>query len=204
MQARMPVSIHAPHVGRDEHAQERAHAFGVSIHAPHVGRDYKYFDQMPTLRVSIHAPHVGRDQPGVRGDGGSQGFNPRAPRGARRGRWSRMYPLFLFQSTRPTWGATAEFLRVTGYVVFQSTRPTWGATSARSMYISSALFQSTRPTWGATAHMWPIVHLRQVSIHAPHVGRDQVTRFDHRRNLVSIHAPHVGRDPRGSLTREEV
>ena len=71
MQARMPVSIHAPHVGRDEHAQERAHAFGVSIHAPHVGRDYKNFTYSSVPNVSIHAPHVGRDDAQKRVAGGA-------------------------------------------------------------------------------------------------------------------------------------
>ena len=58
-----PVSIHAPHVGRDA-ALEYSDEMGlVSIHAPHVGRDIKKAVQaLLADNVSIHAPHVGRDE----------------------------------------------------------------------------------------------------------------------------------------------
>ena len=56
----------------------------VSIHAPHVGRDLGSQNWRQQQVVSIHAPHVGRD---IDGD---LGWEPEA----------------VFQSTRPTWGAT--------------------------------------------------------------------------------------------------
>ena len=57
-----PISIHAPHAGRD---------LGVLHHG--IGRGF----------ISIHAPHAGRDQ--ILGKLHSLGvyFNPRAPCGAR-------------------------------------------------------------------------------------------------------------------------
>ena len=100
------VSIHAPRVGRD-YACVKCFIFGgVSIHAPHAGRDLMPSSAAILRMVSIHAPHAGRDPPVVdvlpvqvtfqstrpmRGAtsrcaavcGCSQGFNPRAPCGAR-------------------------------------------------------------------------------------------------------------------------
>ena len=59
--------------------------YNISIHAPRVGRDDE--DDWPRMQawpISIHAPRVGRDS----------------------GRLSLSLPLYLFQSTRPVWGAT--------------------------------------------------------------------------------------------------
>ena len=61
--------------------------YNISIHAPRVGRDDE--DDWPRMQawpISIHAPRVGRDS----------------------GRLSLSLPLYLFQSTRPVWGATAN------------------------------------------------------------------------------------------------
>ena len=88
----------------------------------------------------------------------------------------------MFQSTRPTWGATfGQVLRVKR-IKFQSTRPTWGATQRCVWKASALLFQSTRPTWGAT-DLQMLGNLRRiVSIHAPHVGRDAVSAPTNIRN----------------------
>src|ERR1035437_1176823 len=83
-------------------------------------------------QVSIHAPHVGRDlpNPGASTLGG------------------------VFQSTRPTWGATNQWVSILPRLdVFQSTRPTWGATMTNQLNAG----------------------VDEVSIHAPHVGRDPAT-----------------------------
>ena len=56
------VSIHAPRVGRDGRCRVSPLPRGVSIHAPRVGRDGRVLCAMHTVG----------------------GFNPRAPRGARR------------------------------------------------------------------------------------------------------------------------
>ena len=103
----LPISIHAPHAGRDEGGYRGlAIYFTISIHAPHAGRDLTLRGMVKRLQISIHAPHAGRDLvPGgycaehqpfqstrpMRGatttdSTGSTNpsyFNPRAPCGAR-------------------------------------------------------------------------------------------------------------------------
>ena len=105
----LPISIHAPRVGRDKKIWEYPQAeryfnprapcgarpsgsgwetavFEISIHAPRVGRDAESFEGQTAIAISIHAPRVGRDD--VSGDhAGVAG---------------------QFQSTRPVWGATAN------------------------------------------------------------------------------------------------
>ena len=46
--------------------------------------------------------------------------------------------IFLFQSTLPVWGATAQTLGLDGLEeVFQSTLPVWGATAYRAGYTAA-------------------------------------------------------------------
>jgi len=148
------VSIHAPHAGRDarqfgRHLPRREFqstrpmrgatisvacvqaGAEVSIHAPHAGRDSRKGGSMTIATVSIHAPHAGRDPAGPTGATGPQGFNPRAPCGARLGYnvpmsrcmrvsihaphagrdpgpWTLTHIAGMFQSTRPMRGATSK------------------------------------------------------------------------------------------------
>ena len=167
--------------------------------------------------VSIHAPHAGRDRAGRRHRCTLCCFNPRAPRGARRGRDGMRKIEQVFQSTRPTRGAT-PFDDLRGFDErFQSTRPTRGATLGFSRpvapeavsihaphagrdvpgFIDEFLeygFQSTRPTRGATGNRNSLPPILLVSIHAPHAGRDWDSYDLDRLIEVSIHAPHAGRD----------
>ena len=55
-------------------------------------------------------------------------------------------------------------------------------------------FQSTRPMRGATISIIHPELTLNVSIHAPHAGRDLVKPHAHAFVRVSIHAPHAGRD----------
>ena len=151
---RRPISIHAPRVGRDnskfpvgakpKHFNPRAPCGArlhdpvelardllISIHAPRVGRDLDDIAPTAILDISIHAPRVGRDS----------SFSRRPCTAAAK-----------FQSTRPVWGATINYLDINGVdKIFQSTRPVWGATLAASeLPPSIVVFQSTRPVWGAT------------------------------------------------------
>ena len=79
----------------------------------------------------------------------------------------------MFQSTRPTWGATK---RVPVYVRTNEVSihaPHVGRDlPPASLASTHLLFQSTRPTWGATPDDQFVVDELDVSIHAPHVGRD--------------------------------
>ncbi len=55
-------------------------------------------------------------------------------------------------------------------------------------------FQFTHPVWGATAMLEKDKIQANVSIHAPRVGCDRLTRLTLRVCYVSIHAPRVGCD----------
>ena len=59
-------------------------------------------------------------------------------------------------------------------------------------------FQSTRPMRGATLVDQPELRPSDISIHAPHAGRDQKGQSQEHRQHISIHAPHAGRDSRSS------
>ena len=80
--------------------------------------------------------------------------------------------LFLFQSTRPVWGATQYAPASVFPRIFQSTRPVWGATAPATSGYRNQRFQSTRPVWGATDRRVPVFCPIIISIHAPRVGRD--------------------------------
>ena len=79
-----PISIHAPHAGRDVNRLGFTEHHVISIHAPHAGRDdlaggqlaaaatfqstrpmrgatKPIVDVPPDVFISIHAPHAGRD-----------------------------------------------------------------------------------------------------------------------------------------------
>ena len=192
----------------------------ISIHAPREGRDLEGHGAADVpVEISIHAPREGRDQtlpmPDLYGTAfqstrparGATNvtlfalcatiyFNPRAPRGARRGsaappssprrisihapREGRDVVQQLiedyrreFQSTRPARGATGKTVFLTREEAFQSTRPARGATGRAKWYtIPKSVFQSTRPARGATGRRHRRRHGRRISIHAPREGRD--------------------------------
>ena len=100
----MPISIHAPRVGRDAYSPaEYAEAWEISIHAPRVGRDNKTVTRWLDRDISIHAPRVGRDF--------TQSYHG--------------YSIRLFQSTRPVWGATAgigDSVRALSYISIHAPR----------------------------------------------------------------------------------
>ena len=123
-----------------------------------------------------------------------------------------------FQSTRPMRGATGRcgtayggagvsihaphagrdaFPKALAQIneEFQSTRPMRGATF-RCGFASSEQrrFQSTRPMRGATLRFVLDNNDLDVSIHAPHAGRDALLTSLRVPTSVSIHAPHAGRD----------
>ena len=206
-------------------------------------------DAERSKRISIHAPHAGRDNKyGGRGHH-HRYFNPRAPCGARLVVQVFTARFFKFQSTRPMRGATSCHSRKTAAEIFQSTRPMRGATTiwryvrhdlsdfnprapcgARQMSSVNGelrnLFQSTRPMRGATVLAVGLVGSKEISIHAPHAGRDISPMFmpcpprDFNPRApcgarlvtifgpcfliaISIHAPHAGRDYIGTGQRTE-
>ena len=155
--------------------------------------------------ISIHAPRVGRDGKPIADSAPAPDFNPRAPCGAR---------LFLtvatiglgtkFQSTRPVWGATKGKQKIVVYLYDFNPRAPCGA--------------RRQPAVSAQNH-------RQISIHAPRVGRDIKRMVQEAKDKdfnprapcgarhcadyepqilyeISIHAPRVGRDRYGEFYRD--
>ena len=78
--------------------------------------------------------------------------------------------------------------------MFQSTRPMRGATKSHFLPLHRGWFQSTRPMRGATMNKLFVLITVNVSIHAPHAGRDRIIFIYQKLYYVSIHAPHAGRD----------
>ena len=144
----------------------------VSIHAPRVGRDLRQSRGRLLPRVSIHAPRVGRDiEAYPMRDGMTVSIH--APRV---GRDRRHLPLH-----QPRAG-------------FNPRAPCGARHDPAECNLRSLRFQSTRPVWGATAPATSPYHYSSVSIHAPRVGRDEVSNPCDELVDVSIHAPRVGRD----------
>ena len=118
-----------------------------------------------------------------------RGFNPRAPCGARRSaRWGA-YEDLVFQSTRPMRGATKGLVESLEDMMFQSTRPMRGATRSRGVCCPASGCFNPRAIWIRRT-------TSNVSIHAPHAGRDLMDMPQLNAMRVSIHAPHAGRDLR--------
>ena len=168
---------------------------GVSIRAPRVGRDGLIVPPKLTGGVSIRAPRVGRDSQKFDWQKQPNGFNPRAPRGARPSSNHQPTPPNMFQSARPAWGATTEELsELIGSDVsiraprvgrdlmtlltasrcwrFNPRAPRGARPLIGKIHQPGKTFQSARPAWGATLKgSWQGRSIK-VSIRAPRVGRD--------------------------------
>ena len=100
------ISIHAPREGGDPGPKDRVPWLDISIHAPREGGDNEAKPGRGITAISIHAPREGGDPPAPGHHLLCRNFNPRPPRGGRRGcacsrpRWTE------FQSTPPARGAT--------------------------------------------------------------------------------------------------
>ena len=149
------------------------------------------------LDISIHAPHTGRDTSRARHTAhNDKDFNPRAPYGARPQHGEKQRQHQEFQSTRPIRGATTINDILEGIVTFQSTRPIRGATALRRRWNRRYDISIHAPHTGRDSGGIPIQgYLPHISIHAPHTGRDGRSKGAGLRNAtISIHAPHTGRD----------
>ena len=101
--------------------------------------------------ISIHAPLAGRDKVEEAAKEVTAYFNPRAPRGARQSRFDYYWPVFAFQSTRPSRGATEQ----------AQIQRDWTAISIHA------------PLAGRDRHFaHPSTRILNISIHAPLAGRD--------------------------------
>ena len=123
--------------------------------------------------VSIHAPRAGRDWNAPPLPLRVNGFNPRAPCGARPKNDTRNECNGMFQSTRPVRGATTEAPSEQPRRVVSIHAPRAGRDVVRvPLRASAPKFQSTRPRRGATTRNAPAYTIVNVSIHAPRTGRD--------------------------------
>ena len=166
--------------------------------------------------VSIHAPRAGRDRKRHSRTTATRGFNPRAPRGARRVQVAGRCAAVLFQSTRPARGATKQAywlqffspvsihapragrdclfsINVYGLFCFNPRAPRGARPASANAAFSASPFQSTRPARGATRPAWRGAIHRCVSIHAPRAGRDRLALATTRSN-----ASFNPRAPRGA------
>src|ERR1035437_8219438 len=101
--------------------------------------------------VSIHAPHVGRDSVLLGNGDWPEGFNPRAPRGARRDGNQRLATVGAFQSTRPTWGATAP-----GYLTDLPAHPRSPARTCRRRSPKLHTYRSAPPPTHSPHWRYPL------------------------------------------------
>ena len=219
------ISIHAPHMGRDTHCTPLcATGFYFNPRAPYGARLRLPSSTLLTMLISIHAPHMGRDD---RRDGVNRrgfDFNPRAPYGARHGRKEWEIGVSPFQSTRPIWGATSNYIEhLITQALFQSTRPIWGATPDEPTDRDHHPDFNPRAPYGArrVRRSRDARGRRNFNPRAPYGARlngglcdgfyavFQSTRpiwgatvppvlYGRLRNSISIHAPHMGRDSKNA------
>ena len=105
------ISIHAPIVGCDNLPRYLLKCYRISIHAPIVGCDIVDSRGNEGISISIHAPIVGCDHASWKRWLDVGYFNPRTHRGVRRIQSKRKTCAFRFQSTHPSWGATAKIAK---------------------------------------------------------------------------------------------
>ena len=125
------------------------------------------------LKISIHAPIVGCDSTSSLGFYSYWYFNPRTHRGVRRNWKWNTWMLKEFQSTHPSWGATA------GLWVSKRRQRNFNPRTHRGvrLYIRHQQAQN-----------------QYISIHAPIVGCDREEMREELYVPISIHAPIVGCD----------
>ncbi len=132
--------------------------------------------QRSSTEISIHAPRVGRDSAAHAKTSLIPYFNPRAPRGARRGAETIISFISRFQSTRPAWGATRG-----------------GVYGTLGGQISIHA-----PRVGRDEDIRVTMRGMCISIHAPRVGRDQAVQL-----LMLYGIDFNPRAPRGARQRSQ-
>ena len=117
-----------------------------------MGSDAVGFAATLLLCISIHAPRIGSDCPVLVARYQVTDFNPRSPWG----------------------GATEPQFIIDSYIgIFQSTLSVGGERPKKIHNRGDdSGFQSTLPTWGATDIGKRADTVRNISIHAPHMGSD--------------------------------
>jgi len=126
------------------------------------------------------------------------GFNPRAPRGARRRPWDRSCTPGCFNPRAPRGARPSLMVLWFPISVFQSTRPARGATCLSHAVAECSLVSIHAPRAGRDSHKLRMVYILMVSFNprAPRGARPKLLAYLGEGNIVSIHAPRAGRDIR--------
>ena len=123
-------------------------------------------------------------------------FNPRAPYGARLKQRTHSSYLSRISIHAPHTGRDPGPSRWRARPRYFNPRAPYGARPTTTREIPRTKgFQSTRPIRGATGGQARSHRRGDISIHAPHTGRDGSVKVPIRnKHGISIHAPHTGRD----------
>ena len=170
------ISIHAPHTGRDSHLVaiiSRAAKFqstrpirGATRRTAQVDGIYRYFNP--------RAPYGARRPGGAFHFVARSDFNPRAPYGARSIDDVLVHTRVLISIHAPHTGRDSEVPGDSGASsAFQSTRPIRGATLRHQRRARRGRHFNPRAPYGARPGRYIVMReYKQISIHAPHTGRD--------------------------------
>ena len=193
------ISIHAPREGSDQKRPVQRGKPAISIHAPREGSDGIIVEtkHKEVRHISIHAPREGSDNVTKIKDFGSRIFLSTLPaRGA-----TPRQPARLKSAPPISIHAPREGSDIQGFTcfcirsAFLSTLPARGATlGGDPAGCPRRGFLSTLPARGATAERLPHAGRKQISIHAPREGSDDLRLIFERSCHISIHAPREGSD----------
>ena len=193
------ISIHAPHTGRDAlrfFLQHSRHYFNprapygarlssrtltvaalpyFNPRAPYGARHSAVLPQTTTSIFQSTRPIRGATTAISKGPSGQFDFNPRAPYGARPDVATHIWNNAVISIHAPHTGrdwATLSKWRVTP--AFQSTRPIRGATGTIQQPVCPYFYFNPRAPYGARRYSdKQSRRARNISIHAPHTGRDE-------------------------------
>ena len=125
--------------------------------------------------VSIRAPRAGSDLPAPIRFGSRRSFNPRSPRGERRGGPNGLQASIWFQSALPARGATAWATHSGWHIPVSIRAPRAGSDPRANVLAFCRLaFQSALPARGATCRANVNSRSAIVSIRAPRAGSDVI------------------------------
>ena len=149
--------------------------FGVSIHASLAGGDYSALRTRHIRQVSIHASLAGGDKIRAAPRAGLLCFNPRLPRGRRRGQPGGLRNYLCFNPRLPRGRRRLGFGIRRAQNMFQSTPPSREATE--KLYIKNHYCHCFNPRLPRGRRHWysKVFSFRKlVSIHASLAGGDRL------------------------------
>ena len=213
------ISIHVPREGHDKHINRCANGnmyfnpraprgARLGLHCassqltvfqstcPARGTTARCCSRNARVLISIHVPREGHDYIRAAYCSGDRNFNPRAPRGARRGHAATVVDKKIFQSTCPARGTTLRSRSSIAHKEFQSTCPARGTTCESNFgHRTETLFQSTCPARGTTiaANARAPRH-KDFNPRAPRGARPRSMMTVDDSLTISIHVPREGHD----------